>query len=94
VEKPDEALLKSRILHENNGRKVLVLTGHEATAHAQTGMHPFGKVGDYDYIIHPALNQDSAASRRLENELSGEGMPCLSVMIRNWSYEILTPNKD
>jgi DeoR/GlpR family transcriptional regulator of sugar metabolism len=93
VERPDEALLKSRILHENQGSKVLVLTGHEATAHAQAGMQPFGEVSDYDYVIHPALIRDSVASRRLENELSGEDMPGLSVMIRNWSYEILTPNR-
>ncbi|MCX7027723.1 MAG: hypothetical protein NT061_09635 [Spirochaetes bacterium] len=94
VEKPEEAILKSRILHDYSGTKVLVLTGHEATAHAQTGMHPFGKVSDYDYIIHPTLTQDSAASRRLEKELSDEGMPGLSVMIRNWSYEIMIPNRN
>ena len=93
VERPDEALLKSRILHENSGSKVLVLTGHEATAHAQAGMYPFGKVTDYDYIIHPALAPNSAASRRLEIELTCRGLEGLSVMIRNWSYEILTPHK-
>ena len=92
VERTDEALLKSRTLHEYQGNKVLVLTGHEATAHSLPGIQPFGKISDYDYIIHPTLMQDSAASRRLEHELSGEGIPSLSVMIRNWSYEIMTPN--
>jgi len=89
VEKPEEAVLKSRILHDFNGTKVLVLTGHEATARINADTKPFGKVGDYDYIIHPALPQDSAANRRLTLGLSGEGSTNLSVMIRNWSYEIL-----
>lgn len=91
VEKPEEAVLKSRILHDYGGTKVLLLTGHEATARIHADTKPFGKVSDYDFIIHPALPQDSAASRRLALELSCEGSPDLSVMIRNWSYEIMTP---
>jgi DeoR/GlpR family transcriptional regulator of sugar metabolism len=91
VERTDEAWLKSRILHECRGRKVLVLTGHEATAHPKAGVESFGLVDDYDYIIHPALPQESAAARRLGAELSGKGVPVLSIMIRNWSYQIMVP---
>lgn len=89
VERADEAWLKSRILHECRGRKVLVLTGHEATAHPKPGVESFGRVDDYDYIIHPALPQESAAARRLRTELLGQADSALSVMIRNWSYQIL-----
>ncbi len=91
VERSDEAWLKSRILHECRGRKVLILTGHEATPHPKSGVETFGSVDDYDYIIHPALPQESAAARRLWAELSGQGLPALSVMIRNWSYQIMNP---
>ncbi len=91
VERADEAWLKSRILHECRGRKVLILTGHEATPHPKAGIEAFGSVDDYDHIIHPALPQESAAARRLWAELSGQGLPALSVMIRNWSYQILNP---
>ncbi len=91
VEREDEARLKSRILHECRGRKVLVLTGHEATAHPGTATESFGSVKEYDYIIHPALLPESAAARRLKKELACPGSPALSVMIRNWSYQILIP---
>jgi DeoR/GlpR family transcriptional regulator of sugar metabolism len=89
VERSDEARLKSRILHECKGNKVLVLTGHEATAHPKAGIASFGSAGEYDYIIHPALPPESAAARRLEAELSDTSLPPLTVMIRNWSYQIL-----
>jgi hypothetical protein len=92
VEREDEARLKSRILHECRGRKVLILTGHEATAHPDTATEAFGSVKDYDYIIHPALLPESAAARRLKKELACPGNPQLSVMIRNWSYQILVPS--
>ena len=91
VERADEARLKSRILHECRGRKALVLTGHEATANPNTDTEAFGSVNEYDYIIHPALLPESAAARRLKKELSCPGSPPLSVMIRNWSYQILVP---
>ena len=91
VERADEARLKSRILHECRGRKALVLTGHEATANPNTDTEAFGSVNEYDYIIHPALLPESAAARRLKKELSCPGNPPLSVMIRNWSYQILVP---
>lgn len=90
VERKDEADIKSGVLHLCTGKKVLVLTGHEASAKPPAGTAPFGFVHDYDYIIHPALPQDSAAAQRLSRELSPDGAP-LQVMIRNWSYEILEP---
>jgi len=90
VEKKEETDIKAGTLHDCSGKKVLVLTGHEASAKPPSEIAPFGFVGDYDYVIHPALPQDSTAAQRLARELSADGSP-LKVMIRNWSYEILEP---
>ena len=92
VERKDETDLKSGTLHRCSGKKILVLTGHEASARPPEGIAPFGTVRDYDYVIYPALSQDSAAAQRLSREL-GLGDAPLPVMIRNWSYEILEPSK-
>ncbi len=88
VESREEAEVKSGILRECRGRKVLVLTGHEATDRMPEGAAPFGSVADYDYIVHPAFRDGSAISRRLANELES-GAVAPAVMIRNWSYVIL-----
>jgi DeoR/GlpR family transcriptional regulator of sugar metabolism len=88
VERPYEAAVKSRILHSCVGAKVLVLTGHEVAGHPPSAAAAFGSIGDFDYIVHPALPESSTAWRRLAGETcSGEAKP--SVFIRNWSYEIL-----
>ncbi len=87
VERPYEASVKSQILHDCSGVKVLVLTGHEVAGHPPAGITSFGSIGDFDYIVHPSLPEASTAYRRLAGETrSGEAR--LSVFIRNWSYEI------
>jgi len=92
VERKDETDVKSGMLHRCSGKKILVLTGHEASARPPEGISPFGFVRDYDYVVYPALSQDSAAAQRLSRELGPDGA-ALPVMIRNWSYEILEPSK-
>jgi DeoR/GlpR family transcriptional regulator of sugar metabolism len=88
VEKPDEARLKAKILSECKGKKVLVLTGHEATSHLPSPAEPFGAVSDYDYIVYPAMDSGSAAAKRMDREMAPFA-DTLPVMIRNWSYVIM-----
>lgn len=90
VERSDETEVKRGLLRRCGGKKVLLLTGHEASAKPPAGIEPFGLIDDFDYIVHPALPPDSAAALRLSRELSPAGEPP-RVMIRNWSYEILRP---
>lgn len=90
VEKAEEAVIKSRILKECKGRKILVLTGHEATRDSSVPKLPFGSVSDYDYIIYPALSRDTAVAQKLARELDLSANK-LAIVIRNWSYEILAP---
>lgn len=92
VERGDEAAIKSGILHDCRGCKVLVLTGHEAAARPPESAMPFGSTGDFNFIVHPALQQGSAASERLARQLDS-GRLALTVMIRDWSYEILKTGK-
>ncbi|HCM27631.1 MAG TPA: DeoR family transcriptional regulator [Treponema sp.] len=92
VERADEAAIKSGILHDCRGSKVLVLTGHEAAARPPEPAIPFGSTADFDFIIHPALPQGSAAAARLAAQLDSARLG-LSVMIRDWSYEILKTGK-
>ncbi len=88
VERPYEASVKSRILHDCVGAKVLVLTGHEVAGHPPAAAAAFGSIDDFDYIVHPALPETSTACRRLAGETwAGKSKP--SIYIRNWSYEIL-----
>lgn len=88
VERSEETKIKSLILRQCRGRKILLLTGHEAAARPPSDNLPFGSVREYDYIIHPSLPPSSAAVSRLNRELNLEEAG-LSVMIRNWSYVIL-----
>jgi hypothetical protein len=88
VERPDEAELKSYILHKAIGRKVLVLTGHEATEKPPENSGVFGSIDDFDFIVFPALSEDSPVSRRLNAELKTETAKT-HLLIKNWSYEIL-----
>lgn len=88
VEKPEEARLKAKILRECKGTKMLVLTGHEATAHLPCPAKPFGTVANYDYVVYPALASGSAVAAKMDKEML-PFMRTMPVMIRNWSYVIM-----
>jgi len=88
VERDDETRVKSLMLRECKGGKILVLTGHETAARAPALSESFGAITEYDYIVLPALPPLSPTARRLAAEME----PCadrLPVWIRNWSYEII-----
>lgn len=88
VERGEEVPVKAGILAGCSGRKLLVLTGHEAVAHMPGDAIPFGKLGDFEYVVHPALPPDSGAARRLGEQFARSGLK-LASLIRTWSYEIL-----
>jgi len=88
VEREDETRVKSLMLRECKGGKVLVLTGHETAARTPTLSQSFGAITEYDYIVLPALPSGSPTARRLAAEMEACAKK-LSVWIRNWSYEII-----
>lgn len=88
VEKQDEAQIKTKILHDCDGAKVLVLTGHESTSCLPCPAQPFGVISDYDYVVYPALASGSAVAEKMDNEMR-PFTTILPVMIRNWSYVIM-----
>ena len=87
VEKSEETHVKARILSDCIGKKVLVLTGHEATSHLSGFAEPFGVVPQYDYVVYPLLASGSAAAKKMGNELMSFAK-IMPVMIQNWSYVI------
>jgi len=88
VEREDETRIKSLMLRECTGGKILVLTGHETAARTPELSKPFGAITEYDFIILPALPPGSPTARRLAAEMEPYA-DRLPVWIRNWSYEII-----
>lgn len=88
VERGEEALVKAGILSGCAGKKILVLTSHEAAARMPADAIPFGKLSDFDFVVHPALPADAGAARRLTEQFSRSGVRT-TTLIRTWSYEIL-----
>ena len=88
VEKSEEARVKASILSDCIGKKVLVLTGHEATSNLSCFAEPFGVVSQYDYVVYPLLASGSTAAEKMGNELM-QFAKIMPIMIQNWSYVIM-----
>lgn len=87
VESEAETKLKSFMLHNGQGKKILALTGHETASRTQGFCQPFGSINEYDFIVIPTLQLDSPSARKLSIEMKPFEKN-LSMWIRNWSYEI------
>jgi hypothetical protein len=87
VESEAETKLKSFMLHNCQGGKILALTGHEIASRTEGFCQPFGSISEYDFIVIPTLQAGSPSARKLTIEMKPYEKK-LSVWIRNWSYEI------
>jgi len=88
IESSEESRVKSAVLREVSGKKILVLTGHEAVAEAPAGREPFGRIDEYDFIVLPHVSRDDRAMSRFDlaiHDIEGSFEP----WIVNWNYEIL-----
>jgi len=88
VESAAETTVKSAILRRCSGKKVLVLTGHEAVFELPTNLSAFGRIEEYDYVILPRVPLGSASPSRFYTAL----MPLRSLfepLVLTWNYEIL-----
>jgi len=87
VESEAETKIKSFILHNCQGGKILALTGHETASRTEGFCQSFGSIHEYDFIVIPTLQEGSPSARKLMVEMKPFEKN-LSILIRNWSYEI------
>jgi DeoR/GlpR family transcriptional regulator of sugar metabolism len=88
VESAEETLIKSAILRRCPGRKVLVLTGHEAVASLPPGLSPFGRVEAYDYVVLPRFSRESSRPSRFDLAFAAV-RERFEPFVLTWNYEIL-----
>jgi DeoR/GlpR family transcriptional regulator of sugar metabolism len=88
VESAEETTVKSAILHRCAGRKILVLTGHEAVAALPEQLKPFGLVDDYDYVVLPRVSFENALPSRFDQAF-GPVRELFETLVLTWNYEIL-----
>ncbi|HOX33535.1 MAG TPA: hypothetical protein PLB91_14485 [Spirochaetales bacterium] len=88
VESAEEARVKSAILRDCPGRKVLVLTGHEAVESPPAGLEPFGSVSEYDFVVLPRAPLEGRARSRFYLAME-ELRAFLEPWVLNWNYEVL-----
>ena len=85
VEQQRESLVKKEILQNAEGRKVLVLTGHEVRPEAKVSSEPFGQLEDFDYLVIP--NNRESCEKNIDRMLK-EKEDLLKPEIINWNYRI------
>lgn len=88
VESAGESLVKSAILHGCSGRKILVLTGHEAVAEVPGDPAAFGRIDEYDYVVLPRVSRELAQPSRFDLAFGALRKGC-EPLILTWNYEIL-----
>ena len=67
IESKEESAMKEAILRDCAGEKILVLTKHEFS-NTPLGERPFGKISDFDYLVIPRIQKDSAFKKDYERE--------------------------
>lgn len=87
IESEPERALKSAILHQCTGCKILVVTKHEFSAHALPGVESYGAITDYDYVIVPRSIHDRP-QKKYEREFAAYEH-LFEPEILNWNYSIL-----
>lgn len=87
VESAEESAVKSAILHHCTGKKVLVLTGHEAIDAPPQGLRPFGRVDEFDFLVLPRVPAEGRSENRFDLAM-GELKSMLDPWVLNWNYEV------
>jgi len=88
VESAEESAVKSAIVHRCSGKKVLVLTGHEAVDAPPEGLSPFGRVGEFDFLVLPRASREGRTQNRFDLAM-GDLRSILDPWVLNWNYEVL-----
>lgn len=88
VESEEETAIKSAILRRCSGRKVLVLTGHEAVDERPACPGPYGRVDEYDFVVLPRVSREVEAQSRFDLAMR-ELRTFLDPWVLNWNYEVL-----
>lgn len=89
VESEEEFKVKSAILHECSGTKILVLTKHEFRSEPLAGASPFGSLTDYDYVVVPRSSAGEDRPRKRYDEEYESYQSRFEPEIMNWNYTIL-----
>jgi DeoR/GlpR family transcriptional regulator of sugar metabolism len=93
VESRKETLIKDAILHQMQGKKILVLTKHELIDQPVEGLPSYGSIRDYDSVIVPAHN--NADNPKKSYDLAFENYRNLfEPEILHWNYVILKVQKN
>ncbi len=85
VEQQRESLVKKEILRKAEGRKILVLTGHEVRPAVHVDSEAFGRMEDFDYLVIP--NNRESCEKNIDRMLR-ENESLLKPEIINWNYRI------
>ena len=88
IESVEESAMKEAILHNCSGEKILVLTKHEFS-NPLAGRKSYGKISDYDFLVIPRIQKDSAHKKDYEKEFD-RYRDFFQAYIVNWNYEILS----
>jgi hypothetical protein len=88
VESAQESRVKTAMLRCCSGRKILVLTGHEAVDSPPPGLESFGRVDEYDYVVLPRVTREGQALSRFDLAMR-DLRSFLDPWVLNWNYEVL-----
>ena len=86
IESSREAAVKSSILHECPGCKLLVCTKHEFSEQPLPNTEPYGKLTDYDYVVVP--HSPDREPHKPYEKVFHEHRTHLEPEILNWSYAV------
>lgn len=85
IESTKEREIKSALLHDHHGCKILVLTKHEFQDEPPKTIEAYGTITDYDYVVVPRR----IGNNKKQYDLRWE--QCLDLLepeIMNWNYSI------
>jgi len=89
VESDRERSVKSAILHDCGGIKVLVCTKHEFSREPLADTEAYGALQDYDYIVVPhSPVRDQECKLKHYEEVFREHKRYLDAQVLNWNYAI------
>ncbi len=85
IESATERKVKSALLHDHHGCKILVLTKHEFQDEPPKAIEPYGHITDYDYVVVPRRIGNNKKQYDLRFE---QCLDLLEPEIMNWNYSI------
>jgi len=92
VESEQESAIKTTLLRELEGQKILLLTKHEFTDQPLPALRPYGSLSDYDFVIVPR-HSGAAGARKKYESIYERYEPLFSPEIIHWNYTILRVRK-